>query len=71
MLGHFAMFGAVHQADEGAAAHTWQILMAGQLPVAAYFAIKWMPRASRQTLTVLAVLAVILVANLAAVYFLT
>ena len=71
VLGHFALFGVVHEADEGAVAHIWQILMAGQLPVAAYFAIKWMPRATRQTLTILAVLAVVLVANFAAVYFLT
>ena len=30
--------------DEGTIAHLWQLLMAGQLPVLAFFAIKWLPR---------------------------
>lgn len=46
--------GLVRQQDEGAAAHLWQILMAGQIPVLLYFAIKWLPRAPKQTLRVLA-----------------
>jgi len=50
-----AIHGAVvHEADEGAIAHLWQLLMAGQLPVLAYFAIKWLPQAPGQTLCVLA-----------------
>jgi len=28
VLGHAAVYGVVHEADEGAAAHIWQILMA-------------------------------------------
>jgi hypothetical protein len=44
VLGHAAMFGIVHEADEGAAAHIFQILMAAQIPVVAYFAIKWQDR---------------------------
>jgi hypothetical protein len=28
VLGNIAMFGVVHEADEGAAAHLWQLLMA-------------------------------------------
>lgn len=71
VLGSVAMYGVVHEADEGAAAHIWQILMAGQVPVIAYFAIKWLPRATRQALTILALLAVVILANLAAVFFLT
>ena len=31
VLGHAAVFGIVHEADEGAAAHVWQILMVGGL----------------------------------------
>jgi hypothetical protein len=46
--------GLVPHHDEGAAAHTWQLLMAGQLPVLAFFAIKWLPRAPRESLAVLA-----------------
>jgi hypothetical protein len=49
------MFGTARQADEGTAAHLWQLLMAGQLPVIAFFAIKWLPIDPRRALTVLAV----------------
>ena len=49
-----AMFGTARQADEGTAAHLWQLLMAGQLPVVAFFAIKWLPTEPRQAIVVLA-----------------
>jgi hypothetical protein len=49
-----ARFGVSRQADEGAAAHTWQLLMAGQAPVIAFFAIKWIRTDVRQGLMVLA-----------------
>ena len=35
VLGHVAIFGTARQADEGTAAHLWQLLMAGRLQVAA------------------------------------
>ena len=54
VLGHFALFGIVHEADEGTAAHIFQLLMVGQVPIVAFFAVKWLPRAPRQTLQVLA-----------------
>jgi hypothetical protein len=54
VLGYLAMYGAARQADEGAAAHLWQLLMAGQLPVIAFFAIRWLPIEPRQALMVLA-----------------
>jgi hypothetical protein len=38
-----AMHGAAPQADEGAAAHIWQLLMAAQAPIVLYFAIRWLP----------------------------
>ena len=63
-------FGAVREADEGTAAHLWQLLIAGQLPVVAFFAFKWLPRAPRAALPVLAVQLVALLAALAPVYFL-
>jgi hypothetical protein len=71
VLGHAAVFGVVHEADEGAAAHLWQLLIAGQVPLVAFFAIKWLPRATRQTLLILAMLAGATLANFAAVFFLT
>jgi hypothetical protein len=39
--------------DEGTAAHLWQLLIGGQLPVVAWFALKWLPRAPKQALGVL------------------
>jgi hypothetical protein len=49
-----AVYGVVHQPDEGAQAHLWQLLVAGQVPVIAYFAFRWLPRAKRPALVVLA-----------------
>ncbi len=70
VLGHVAIFGVAREADEGAAAHLWQLLMAGQVPLIAYFAIKWLPRAPRSVLAVLALQVAAVLAALAPVYFL-
>lgn len=57
-LGMIIWFVAVHgvarQPDEGAQAHLWQLLVAGQLPLIAYFAVRWLPIARRPALVVLA-----------------
>jgi hypothetical protein len=58
VLGHVAVFGVAHEADEGTAAHLWQLLMAGQIPVIAFFAIKWLPLTPRPALLVLVLQAV-------------
>jgi hypothetical protein len=71
VLGHVAIYGVVHEADEGTAAHLWQLLMAAQVPVVAFFAIKWLPKAPTQTLRVLALQAGAALASFAAVFFLT
>jgi hypothetical protein len=62
--------GLVREPDEGAIAHIWQLLMAGQIPVLAFFAIKWLPRAPRPTLYVLALQAGAALASMAPVFFL-
>ena len=67
---HIALFGVTHEADEGTAAHIWQLLMAGQLPVIAIFILMWLPRAPKQTLQVVAVQLVAALAALAPVYWL-
>lgn len=54
LLGYVAIFGIVHQEDEGAPARLFQLIMAAQLPIVAYFAIKWLPRRPKQSLLVLA-----------------
>ena len=70
VLGSIMMFGVVHEADEGAVAHIWQLLMAGQLPILAYFLIRWLPRVPRQTLYVLALQIGVALTALAPVYML-
>ncbi len=71
VLGHAAIFGVVHQADEGTAAHIFQLLMAGQVPLVAFFAVKWLPTHRGQSLRVLALQAGAALAAIAAVYWLT
>jgi hypothetical protein len=60
----------VREAGEGTVAHLWQILMAGQLPIIGFFAIKWLPRAPKPTLYVLALQAGAVLASMAPVFFL-
>jgi hypothetical protein len=70
VLYHIAVFGIAREPDEGAAAHIWQLLMAGQVPVIAFYAIKWLPRVPKTALPVLAVQVGAALAALAPVYFL-
>ena len=69
VMGHIAIFGAAREADEGTAAHIWQLLMAGQIPVLAFFALKWLPRAPRAALSVLAMQIAAALAAMAPVFF--
>jgi len=70
VLFHIAIFGVAREADEGAAAHVWQLLMAGQVPVVAFHAAKWLPKAPGRTLQVLGVQVGAALAALAPVYWL-
>jgi hypothetical protein len=70
VLVHVAMFGAVREADEGTAAHIFQLLMIAQAPIMAFFAIKWLPRTPRQALQILALQTGAALAALAPVFFL-
>ena len=54
VLTFVAFHGTAPQADEGAAAHIWQLLMAAQAPIIVYFAIKWVPQSPRQAVPILA-----------------
>lgn len=71
VLGHVAVVGvaAARQPDEGAIAHIFQFLIVAQIPLVAFFAIRWLPRAPRISLPVLVLQAVAVVAALAPVYF--
>ncbi len=67
VLGNAAIFGVVHEA---AVAHIFQLLIVVQIPIVAFFAIKWLPRAPKETLLVLALQAGAALAAMAAVYLL-
>jgi hypothetical protein len=69
VLGHITIYGVAREADEGTAAHLWQLLMAGQMPLLAFFAVKWLPRAPRQTLYVLGLQAGAALAAMAPVFY--
>ena len=70
VLGSVAMFGVVREADEGTAAHLFQLLIALQIPIVLFFAVRWLPRSPRQALQVLALQAAAGLAALAPVYLL-
>lgn len=54
VLVFLALHGPAPQQDEGAVAHVWQLLMAGQVPIVLFFGIKWVPQSPRQAVPVLA-----------------
>ncbi len=70
VLVHVAVLGTARQADEGTAAHIWQILMAAQMPIVAFHAIRWLPQIPKQALLVLALQAGAALAAVAPVFFL-
>lgn len=67
---HVLLYGTAREADEGAVAHIWQILMAGQLPLLMVFMVRWVPRAPRQALCILAAQAGAALASMAPVLLL-
>ena len=70
VLIHIAVYGAAREADEGATAHIWQLLMVAQLPALLVFGIRWLPKAPKQAMGVLALLVAAILAARAPVYFL-
>jgi len=70
VLGFVLMHGVSRQPDEGTAARVWQLLVGAQVPLIAFFAVKWLPRAPRAALGVLAFQAAALLAAAAPVYLL-
>ena len=62
------VFGDLHSTDEGPTAHIWQLLIAGQLPVIAFFALKWLRRLPAQAVKVLSVQASAVLVNCAVVF---
>jgi len=70
VAGVISVYGVVRESDEGTAAHVWQLLMVGQIPLLAIFALKWLPRERGPALTVLAVNLVAALAAAAPVWLL-
>ena len=69
VLGHVAIYGIVHEADEGTPAHIYQLLMALQVPVVAYFAAKWLPQRPAEAARVLALQAACVLMAFAVLYW--
>jgi hypothetical protein len=70
-LGIYVAFnGTAPQPDEVPAARIWQLLMVGQIPIIAYFALRWIWKAPKPVLAILAIQAAAFLAALAPVYLL-
>jgi hypothetical protein len=67
---HVVAVGTAREADEETAAHIWQLLMGIQVPIVAFFAIKWVPQAPKQAAYVLALQILAALAALAPVFIL-
>jgi hypothetical protein len=70
VLVSLALFGVTHEADEGATAHLWQLLMAGQVPIIGFFMLRWLPQAPKPALLVLAMQIAAALAAMAPVWWL-
>lgn len=54
VVGHLVLVGTAREVDEGVAAHLFQLLVAGQVPVVVLFAIRWLNRTPGGALKVMA-----------------
>lgn len=54
--------------DEGLAAHLWQLLMVGQLPLIAWFSLRWFLQRPVQTIVILGVQAILAFASVVPVF---
>ncbi len=70
VIGHYWSYGTVKGEDEGTAAHLFQLLMAAQVPIVGFFAIKWMTREPVQAARVLALQAMAGIAAFGLLFFL-
>lgn len=55
VLIHAALYGIVPETDEGTPAHIFQLLMVAQVPVIAFFALRWFREAPASTTRILLV----------------
>ncbi len=69
IFGHVAVSGAGPEADEGTLARLWWLFMAAQVPLVAFYAITWLPRAPQVATWIVILQVAAVLANLAAVRF--
>lgn len=70
LVGHVLFFGPGREPDEGGAAHVFQLLIGAQVPLVMFFVVRWLPRFTKQTLAILALQTLAMIAALAPVYLL-
>jgi hypothetical protein len=70
VLVYVAMFGIVDHVDEGTPARVFQLLIVGQMPVIAFFGLKWLPKEPRRAVPVLALQAAAAILAIATVVLL-
>ena len=72
LAGHLAIFGIPQNPpkDEGTAAHIFQLLMAGQIPVIILFAIMWLPKKPKEAAQIIGLQFVAILLAFAPVFFL-
>ena len=66
----FTPNGIVREKDEGVAAHLFQLLMGGQLPIIAFFLFKYLASATKQVLSILALQIMAMLLAMAPVFIL-
>lgn len=70
VLFHIATAGTAPQGDEGTEAHIFQLLIAGQVPILIFYAVRWLPRDPKGALLVIGVQLVATACAMAPVYLL-
>jgi len=70
VVGYATFVSSAPQADEGTAAHLFQLLLVLEIPVIAAFAIRWLPVAPTRAAAVLALQALAIAIALLPVYLL-
>jgi hypothetical protein len=71
VLGHALVYGVTREADEGTAAHLFQLLALAQVPFLAYFFVRHVRERPVQSLPLLGVLAALWICAVLAVRLLT
>ncbi|HQV39815.1 MAG: hypothetical protein IPL81_13935 [Flavobacteriales bacterium] len=71
VAGHALIYGTTSEADEGTAAHIFQLLIILQIPIIVLFAVKWLPKEPRAAAWSLLVQIALIAIACAVVYGLT